>query len=98
MPPSPGASGREALQGFWEGAGLESIETKVFAVERIFEDFETYWTIVQGSPSASLIFSAMDPAAFADLKERVRRRIQTDAVGRVVCKARANAIQGRVPS
>ena len=98
MPPSSGAAGREALEGFWTGAGLDSIETKVFAVERTFADLETYWNIVQGSPSASRIFSAMDPAAFAGLKERMRRRLKTDSDGHIVCRARANAIMGRVPS
>jgi hypothetical protein len=32
------------------------------------------------------------------LKSRVRARLQADAVGRITCLARANAITGRLPN
>jgi len=97
-PPSPGASGLEALRGFWTAAGLESIEMTPITVERSFADFEEYWTIVQGSPSAGRTFSAMSTGEVASLKDRMRQRLPKDPSGRITYGARANAIQGRVPS
>jgi len=97
MPPSPGASGLESLQVYWKEAGLEDLETTTIAVERTFADFDEYWDIIQGSPSAGRTFSAMSIDDIASLKETMRQRLPTDSVGRITCTGKANAIQGRVP-
>ena len=97
QPPSPGASGMDELNGFWAGAGLESIETKVIAVERTFADFEEYWEIVLKSPSAARTLSVMPPDNLDRLKNTMRERLPLDTSGRITYGAKANAIQGRVP-
>ena len=97
LPPSAGASRMAELSELWTGAGLEAVETRQIAVRRTFVDFENFWsssTITGGMRST---LAAMASGDVDRLKARVRKRLSPDASGRVVCHARANAIQGRVP-
>lgn len=95
-PPSPEASRIEVLRDLWSGAGLEAVSVRAIEVERTFADFEAYWTIVQGGPSVSGKLAAMEPGARERLKAKMRSRLGSDAEGRLVLRARANAVQGRV--
>ena len=95
-PPSADASRIEALRSLWEGAGLADVETREFRVERAFDDFAEFWRIAQTGPRLLPRFAAMAPEQLATLKDRVRIRLEPDASGRIVCRARANAIKGRV--
>ncbi|MFO1085223.1 MAG: methyltransferase domain-containing protein [Reyranellaceae bacterium] len=95
MPPRAEASRIEALSALWEGAGLEDVETREIPVSRTFANFEEYWTTSLAGTTGQTI--AALPATEAEgLKARVRDRLPADADGHVVCKARANAVQGRV--
>jgi ubiquinone/menaquinone biosynthesis C-methylase UbiE len=97
MPPSASASRIETMRDLWTAAALDDVETREIVVQRTFADFEEFWTISVTSPGFS---SAMATIAADDrviLKARVRARLQTDAAGRVICNARANAVKGRVP-
>ena len=95
-PPSPGASGRDAMRDLWTGAGLASVETREITVQRTFADFDDYWKIVLGGPSVGPQLAAMAPEQIAQLKARLRTRLPADAAGRITYSARANAVKGRV--
>jgi SAM-dependent methyltransferase len=96
-PPSPGASRIEALRDVWTGAGLEAVETREITVQRTFADFEDYWTTLHGGPSVGPKLAAMASEELALLKSRMRARLPADGTGRIICKARANAVKGCVP-
>jgi SAM-dependent methyltransferase len=96
-PPSADASRIEALRDLWTGAGLESVETQEIAVQRSFPDFDAYWATSLLSPSTGATVAAMPAAEVERLKSRVRARIPSDAAGRLIYGARANAVKGRVP-
>lgn len=97
LPPSPEASRMDALRDLWAGAGLEAVETREIPVQRVFADFDEYWTTLFLSPSMGRSLAAMAPADLARLEARMRARLPPDAAGRIPCSARANAIQGSVP-
>lgn len=96
-PPSPGASGIDALREFWTGAGMQGIETRELTVQRTFADFDDYWSVILKGPSVHTGLAAMPSGDVEVLKERVRARLPADGNGRVTYGARANAIHGRVP-
>jgi SAM-dependent methyltransferase len=93
----PEASRLDVMEELWRGAGLEDVETRVITVQRTYADFDDYWTIAKGGPSASGVLSAMTPAQTAQLVGRLRARLPADASGRITVSARANAVRGRVP-
>jgi SAM-dependent methyltransferase len=96
MPPSPDASRIDVLQDLWEGAGLESIETRGITVERTFADYDDYWATILLAPSVGPKLRAMSADERARLKERLRARLAVGADGRVTVSATANAVAGRV--
>lgn len=96
-PPSRDASQPTVMQGLWEAAGLEAIDSRVFTVERTFADFDDYWTTVVGGPATSATLRTLQPEDIARLQQRLRQRLPADNAGRITYSARANAIQGRVP-
>jgi SAM-dependent methyltransferase len=98
VPPNPGASRIEALRDLWQGAGLEAVETREIAVRRTFADLDDYWTTVHLGPSVGPSLAAMTAEEGALLKARMRARLPADAAGRITYSARANAVQGRVPT
>ena len=98
QPPSADASRVVALRELWTGAGLTAVETREITVERTYRDFDEFWTTsIRGSPSFSAAVAAMPQDDIAQLKKRVRDKLPTDAAGRLVRSARANAVKGRVP-
>jgi hypothetical protein len=98
LPPNPGAAGMKMLRDLWMAAGLESLETREIVAERTFADFEDYWSTSTITPSVRTTLDAMTPGDLAQLKERLRARLPTDAAGRLTYRARANAIRGQVPT
>ena len=96
--PNPDASKTEVLRALWTGAGLEAVETREIAVRRSFDDFDDYWTSVQGGPAFAPILKALAPKDLDGLKGRLRARVPAGADGRIVLGARANAVKGRVPA
>ena len=98
VPPNNDSSRIDALRELWAGADLEAIDTHVITVERTFADFNDYWTTIHGSPSAKSRLAAMTSEDRAALGSRLRGRLPSDAGGRIVYSARANAVKGRVPA
>ena len=97
-PPNSDASRMEALRDLWTGAGLDAVKTREITVQRTFADFEDFWAtslMAAGSVGSTIAAMASDEAEV--LKTQVRARLPADAVGRVTCGARANAVKGRVP-
>jgi SAM-dependent methyltransferase len=95
-PPSPAASRSDAMQDLWTGAGLGAVETREIAVQRTFADLDDFWTTVSKGPSVGPGLSAMTPDELMLLKTRMRGRLPADSTGRITCRARANAVRGRV--
>jgi len=96
-PPSSDASRMDVLRALWAGAGLVDVRSREIAVERTFDDFESFWAIARTGPRLLPVLSAMPGDQAAELKARVQARLGADAEGRVRCSAKANAVEGRVP-
>jgi SAM-dependent methyltransferase len=95
-PPSVGASRLETMRALWSDAGLVQVETRVISVERTFDDFDTFWNIARTGPRLLPRINTMSTDERELLQERLRARLTADANGRIVCRARANAIKGEV--
>jgi SAM-dependent methyltransferase len=98
VPPSPGASRMDAMRDLWTGVGLDAVETREITVQRTFADFDDYWTTIRTGPSVGPKLAAMSSEELAHLEARMRTRLPSDAAGRIIYGARANAVKGRVPS
>jgi ubiquinone/menaquinone biosynthesis C-methylase UbiE len=96
LPPNPDASDIGALQQLWAASGLIAVETTQIIVQRTFDSFDDYWMIIHGGPSVGRGLAAMSAEDTALLKERMRARLPADADGQITCRARANAVKGRV--
>jgi SAM-dependent methyltransferase len=97
LPPNPDASRIDALQGLWTSAGVIDVDTREITVARTFADFDDYWTTILGGPSVRTALATMMPEQIVLLNARMRKRLSSDAAGRITYTARANAITGRVP-
>ena len=95
-PPSEAASRMEALHNLWTDAGLRSIETCAFTVQRSYADFDDWWMTSAGSGSIRSALAAMSADDVERLKERTRARLPVDASGRITYSAHANAVKGQV--
>src|SRR5207253_161406 len=89
-PPSPEASRIEMLTELWTRAGLVSVATKSFTVERSFAAFEEYWSVILGGPSVGPTLAAMSSEDIALLQARLRTKLRADSEGRLLLSARAN--------
>ena len=100
LPPvsSPGHGRLEALQAFWQGAGLQSIETREIRIPVSFASFDDFWTsnAVPIGPQGQA-FKQMSTATLEQLRSRLRERLPIDSQGRIAYEAFANAVKGRVP-
>ena len=95
LPPNPGVGELEALRGLWTAAGLQEVEAREIVVERTFPTFEDYWATSTITGGVRPTLEEMSVKQRDKLKERVRARLPTDAMGRVTWTARANAVKGR---
>jgi SAM-dependent methyltransferase len=95
--PSAEASRMETLRDLWMGTGISSVETREITVQQAFRDFDEFWTKSLSGTSFGATISAMKAGDVELLRTRVRRRLATDAAGRILCDGRANAIKGTVP-
>jgi SAM-dependent methyltransferase len=97
--PNPAASGRDAMQGLWENAGLESIETRVIRIPTVYSDFDDFWdsNIVPIGPQGKII-EGMSASAREELRTRLRDHLPAPSDGRIVYESFANAVKGRVPA
>ena len=96
-PPSSDASKIEALQQLWTGAGLVDVETRRIDVQRSYTDFDDFWGASTLGSTIAPTLASMPPDAVAEIKTRLRARLQGDSAGRITYGSWANAIKGRVP-
>jgi hypothetical protein len=96
--PGAGNSQRDAMQKFWENAGLQSIETRVIRIPVVYPDFDDFWnsnTALIGPQGE--VLRALSPETKERLRNRVRERLPIAADGRIAYEAFANAVKGRAP-
>ena len=96
-PPNYLAAGIEALEQMWSGCGLVATATRQFTVQRTFADFPAYWAFASTANTVAAVLKTMPDSEIDLLKLRVHARLPTDAAGRIVQTARANAVKGRRP-
>lgn len=98
IPPRSEASRIDGMRALWESAGLVEVETREIAVTRTFTDFDDFWTINLGGANLASVVKSKSAAEVAELKDRLRAHLPTDASGQITCVGRANAVKGRVPA
>lgn len=97
LPPSYRVARTEALHDLWSACGLAATATRQFTVQQTFADFETYWTTACRGNMVAACLKTMPDEEIDRLRLRVRSRLPTDARGRIVQTARANAVKGQRP-
>jgi SAM-dependent methyltransferase len=84
----------QALEQLFTSAGLKSIEVKLIDIPTPFEDFDDYWKpFLGGQGPAPAYAMALDEAARARLRDRIRERLPTRADGSISLTARAWAVR-----
>lgn len=94
--PSPEISEIGALRDLWIAGGLKDVEVREIIVQRTYRDFEDYWEIIQGAPSASAILGAFSAEQREHLRANLRRELPAPAQGPFTLTARAHAVRGTV--
>lgn len=94
-PPNYLAAGIDVLEQLWSDCGLVAAATRQFTVQRTFADFAAYWAFASMANTVAAVLKTMPDNEIDLLKLRVHARLPTDASGRIVQTARANAIKGR---
>jgi ubiquinone/menaquinone biosynthesis C-methylase UbiE len=96
----PGAanSQRDAMQQFWEKAGLQSIETRVIRIPVVYPSFDDFWSSNTApiGPQGKVI-AELSQDAKEQLRNHVRERLPIAADGQIAYEAFANAVKGRAP-
>ncbi len=98
FPPNASVSRIEALRDLWTTAGLRSVATNEYTVQRSYDDFDDLWATSTLTSSVAPKFKAMPPADVEALKARMQACSLADASGRITCSARVTAVKGRVPT
>lgn len=96
-PPTPEVSRVEKLRDLWLAAGLTSVETNHFTVQRTYHDFDDLWAASSLTSSVAPKFKAMALSDAEILKNRLRERCPADASGHITCSAKVTAVKGVVP-
>jgi SAM-dependent methyltransferase len=97
-PPGSEASRLDAMQAFWEQAGLRRIETRVIRIDAVYSDFDDFWVSNgSGVGPAGQAIRALPPASREQLQAILRQRLLPRPDGCIVREAFANAVKGRVP-
>jgi hypothetical protein len=98
LPPGSEASRLGSMQGFWQQAGLQSVDTRVIRIPVTFSDFDELWDS-QAAPvgPAGMAVAKLSADKKQQLKDTLRQRVPPGIDGRVSYEAFANAVKGRVP-
>lgn len=88
----------DALAQLFSGAGLAGVATTAIDIETPFAGFGDYWEpFLGGQGPAPGYAMALDEAARARLRDRIRARLPARADGSVPLAARAWAVRGTTP-
>jgi len=89
----------EALTDLFTRAGLREVEVTAIDIPTQFATFDDYWhPFLGGQGPAPAYAMALDDAARATLRDRIRERMPLQADGSISLTARAWAIRGTVAS
>lgn len=87
----------EALSELFTRAGARAIETAAIDIDTSFASFEDYWQpFLGGQGPAPAYAMALDEAARARLRDRIRQRLPSRADGSIALVARAWAVRSTV--
>jgi SAM-dependent methyltransferase len=82
----------------FKSAGLERVAVRSIEVATVFSDFDDYWTpFLNGVGPARGYVVGLDEGSRAELCERLRATLPTEADGSIHLMARAWAVRGSVP-
>ncbi len=88
----------EVLTELFDSSGLHRVEVTAVDIATPFASFEDYWRpFLGGQGPAPAYAMALDEAARARLRERIRQRVPVQADGSVSLVARAWAVRATVP-
>jgi len=95
--PNPPASRRDALQAFWDDAGLIDVATTVIRVPVRYASLDDFWesNIVPIGPMGALL-ERMTAAERDQLRGHLRDQLAIAADGSIGYESVANAVKGRV--
>lgn len=98
LPPRAEASRREAMQDYWQKAGLQDVETTVIRIDVVHPDFETFWD-ANSRPSGpqGVVLSKMTDAEKEKARATLRELLPIATDGSIRYESFANAVKGRVP-
>jgi allophanate hydrolase subunit 1 len=98
-PPNSAASARDAMQRFWQEAGLEAVEARTIRIPTVYSNFDDFWdsNAVPIGPQGKIL-AGMTASAKEELRVRLRNQLPVAPDGRIVYEAFANAVKGRVPA
>lgn len=97
MPPHPEAGRLDVIHELWTRAGLDAVATREITVQRTFENFDDFWSTIQGGPSMGPSLATAPAEALEQLAQRMRVYLPRDGSGRITYEARAHAVRGTVP-
>jgi hypothetical protein len=86
----------ENLRYLWAEAGLRSIDAKITAVERTFDNFEDFWNTTTSSAGFISVLKDLDVTTLDDLKNSTQEILAVNADDPVICNGFANCIKGVV--
>lgn len=87
----------EALTALFARAGLQGVEVTAVDIPTRFANFDDYWTpFLGGQGPAPAYAMALDEAARARLRDRIRERLPVNADGSISLIARAWAVRATV--
>ena len=86
---------QSALAALFQNAGLAGVETASIEIPTDFASFDDYWSpFLWGTGPAPGYVASLDPAARAQLEQRLRKRLPTGDEGGIHLRARAWAARG----
>ena len=86
------------LTRLWSEAGLVDVETRTITVERPFESFDEFWESAALNNVIATQVAGLTPEQLQWAKQDAMARVARDEAGRLVFRAHANAVKGRVPN
>lgn len=96
--PNAPASGLEAMRGFWQGAGLLDVETKVIGLTVRHASLDAFWdsNFVAVGPMGAML-SRMGSGEQQQLRAHLAEKLPISADGSIAYERFVNAVKGRVP-
>ena len=84
-----------ALRALFDAAGLTEVNTGAVEIETRFADFDDYWEpFLHGTGPAPAFVAALEAPARDELRERLRRRLQSEGREEIRLRARAWSVRG----